>query len=397
MTTGGKFWSPATLVIILTRNRPRTLRRCINTAFQSIGIADTLIVLDDSDEWYVQENHAVLTNGATATPIVHISTVALLNVLKQYLPTSALEWTKRTAQRDIAPIRNASLILSKCFEAGHVLLIDDDITGFDIRVTRNWVARLAQKHHSVVVGAHIGGLDEADVITRLTRGIERACTCNNREDPTINVREVFTVTPKADEMQCETENVSGGYLSFRFPSAALEPFPPGYNEDWLWCLSLKGKRTASVFRIPQVVIHDPPVIREPSENDLLFEVRGDMVLMHKLDHYRACKRAGMPTNGDEWRTQENANKAPVTWVEELLTQIAEHEGACGAFISKQFSAFGLDLLGRMYAEGRFHLDWTRELESWKCQWERNRNSFCEAANHPLTAALISRVIKKERM
>src|SRR5215213_430505 len=163
MTTADRFWAPETLVIILTRNRPSTLSRCINVALQSIGIADTLVVLDDSDEWCVQENHAILTNEMMAAPIVHISAVALLNMLKQYLPPSALEWTKRTAQRDIAPIRNASLILSKCFEAGHVLLVDDDITGFDIRVTRDWVTRLAQKHYSVVVGAYIGGLDETDV------------------------------------------------------------------------------------------------------------------------------------------------------------------------------------------------------------------------------------------
>jgi hypothetical protein len=345
----------------------------------------------------LQENHAVLAKGTTATPIVHISAVALLNMFKQYLPPSALGWTKKTAQRDIAPIRNASLILSKYFEAGHVLLVDDDITGFDIRVTRDWVTHLVQTHCSVVVGAHIGGLDETDVISRLAQGIERACSCTNTGGLTDSVRQLFTVTPKAGEIQCEVENVSGGYLSFRFASSDLEPFPPGYNEDWLWCLSLKGKNMASVFRIPQVVTHDPPLIREPSENDLLFELCGDVAFKRELDHYRACERARMPASDVERRMQQNDHKVPDIWVEELLTQVAKHKGECGAFISKQFRAFGLTLVGHMYAEGRFHLDWNHEFDSWKTRWERNRNSFCEAVNSPLMAALISRVIKKGRM
>ncbi|MGA9768384.1 MAG: hypothetical protein WBV94_05040 [Blastocatellia bacterium] len=401
MTAEVKFWAPDTLVIILTRNRPRTLRRCVNIALESIGIADTLVILDDSDEWYVQENHAVLRNRTPrATPIVHMSTRDLLDMLKQYLPTSALEWTNRMAQRDIAPIRNASLILSKCFEAGHVLLVDDDIVGFDISVTRYWLTRLAQKYSNVVVGAHIGGLDETDVISRITRGIKRACSCANTESQSISVRESFTVMPKADEMQRETEMVSGGYLSFRFTSGVTEPFPPGYNEDWLWCLSLQSKRMASVFRIPQIVIHDPFVIRKPSENDLFFELRGDVALQRELARYKTCKRASMPTarqSGEEWSTQQYDHDAPETWVKELLTQAAEHGRECGAFIANQFRAFGLKLIKRMYIEGRFHLDWNQEFDLWKAQSERNRNSFCEAMNNALTSDLVGSVIQKGKM
>lgn len=400
MTTAGKFWLPDTLVIILTRNRPRTLLRCINIALQSIGNADALVVLDDSDEWYVQENHVILTNiMRSVTPIVHISADALLCMLKQYLPTSAQEWTRKTAQRDIAPIRNASLILTNCFNPRYVLLIDDDIVSFDTSVTRYWTTQLAQKTGSVVVGAHIGGLDERDIISRLSHGIKRACSCANSESPSINTRDSFTVTLKADEIPYRTEIVSGGYLSFRFTSRILEPFPPGYNEDWLWCLSLHSKGVVPVFRIPQVVVHDPPVIRIPEEDDLLFELRGDVAVQQELAHYRSCC-AAMTTvrqNGDEWLGEQYDHGAPEDWIEELLTQFAEHGSQCAASIADQLGTFGLTLIKRMYVEGRFHLDWNHEFDLWKAQLEKNRNSFCEAVSSALTVELVSSYIQKGKM
>ena len=392
MMTAGKFWAPHTLAIILTRNRPRTLRRCVINALQSTGIADALIVLDDSDEEYVRENHLILTNiTGNVTPIVHIPAVALLGMLKQYLPTSALEWTQRTAQRDIAPVRNASLVLSNCFNPRHVLLIDDDIVNFDISVTQYWITQLAQQHDSVVVGAYIGGLDERDIISRLSRGIRQACSCVSTDDPSVSIHDAFTVTAEIDGKLYETEIVSGGYLSFSFTPGILEPFPPGYNEDWLWCLSLQTERIASVFRIPQVVIHDPPLIRKPSENDILFEMRGDVAFQREVAHYRSCKGTKIfrESRSDKGcRSEQSDHDSPEIWVKELLSQIKEHKTECCAYIMNQFRDFGLELIKCMYAEGRFHLDWNHEFNLWKAQSEKNRNSFFEAVNSDLTVEIV---------
>src|SRR5215212_6270446 len=115
MSTSSKFWFPNTLIIILTRNRPRTLRRCVEMALKSSGSADALLILDDSTEQYRQRNRTVLLELLrTQTSVVHLAVRDCIKTLTNYLPASALEWSKRTARRDIAPMRNVSLILSRC-------------------------------------------------------------------------------------------------------------------------------------------------------------------------------------------------------------------------------------------------------------------------------------------
>src|SRR6202034_2698325 len=71
--------------------------------------------------------------------------------------------------------------------------------------------------------------------------------------------------------------VSAGYLAFRLPHTALFAFPPGYNEDWVWCLIHGIVSQIQIRSLGEVVMHDPPVLRQFSEADLLFELMGDIV------------------------------------------------------------------------------------------------------------------------
>jgi hypothetical protein len=110
--------------------------------------------MDDSDECYVKENHAILIDRPPSLiPIVHISAKALLCMLNQHLPTSAQSWIRKTALRDIAPVRNASLLVSNCFNPGYVVLIDDDIENFDISITRRWIKQLARGRPRLLIMA----------------------------------------------------------------------------------------------------------------------------------------------------------------------------------------------------------------------------------------------------
>src|SRR6185295_18606713 len=102
MPRRSKFWTPISLVIVLTRNRPRTLGRCVDVALKSLGRSDALIVLDDSTKAYQRRNHSVLVeNLRRQTSVMHLSVQRCIDTLTTYLPASALEWTERTAQRDI--------------------------------------------------------------------------------------------------------------------------------------------------------------------------------------------------------------------------------------------------------------------------------------------------------
>jgi hypothetical protein len=399
MSTRNKLWRPNTLIIILTRNRPRTLRRCVETALKSSGCADAFIILDDSTEQHRRRNRAVLLELLRTQTFVHLAVRDCIKAITNYLPASALEWSKRTARRDIAPMRNISLILSQCFQAEHILLVDDDITEFDIAITRDWVKDLAEEYGSVVVGAHIGGVDETDTISRLESAIQRACTCTRNGGQRISARESFTVIPKWTEDVSRSEFVSGGYLSFKFGASVLElePFPPGYNEDWLWCLSLQQKGKASVFRIPQVIKHDPMVIRSPNEDDVFFELRGDVALENEMAGQVLIREQEISAPSAEAAcTQEFDNHGPDRRTEKLLMQIQLHEEQCRTYLFDQFRPFGLEVIKRLQADLRLRLDWSNELHQWKLQSIRNRDSFFEAMHSRVTDKL-SELIEKGRL
>ena len=51
---------------------------------------------------------------------------------------------------------------------------------------------------------------------------------------------------------------SSGYMIFAFNQKKPIPFPPGYKEDWLWCIENNRRGIAEIFRLPQQVLHDPP-------------------------------------------------------------------------------------------------------------------------------------------
>jgi len=371
----------------------------VDIALKSIGRSDALIVLDDSTKRYRRKNHAVLLeNFRGQTSVMHLPVRDCINALTKYLPASALEWTKRTAQRDIAPIRNVSLILSRCFQTEHILLVDDDIGEFDVATTRHWVKDLAEKYGSVVAGAHIGGVDETDIISRLESGIKRACTCAHNGGGRISARESFTVIPVATEDPNRSEFVSGGYLSFKFAPDVLEPFPPGYNEDWLWCLSLQQRGMASIFRIPQVVKHDPIVIRRPNEDDVFFELRGDVALQNeRAREVSDCRPEGRLVGSDDaCGEQADDSDGPERRVEKLFTQVEQHQDQCGSFISDQFRPFGLEVLKRMQADLLLRLDWGDEFQRWKLQSVKSRDSFFEAMHGSVTEKL-SQFIEKGRL
>jgi hypothetical protein len=364
---------------------------------KSIDRADALIVLDDSTKQYRLKNHAVLLDSLRGQmSVAHLSVRDCINAFTKYLPASALVWSKRTAQRDIAPIRNVSLILSRCFQTEHILLVDDDITEFDVATTRSWMRGLLEEYGSVVAGAHIGGVDETDIISRLEGGIRRACTCGKNNEKRISARESFTVSPVSAETVSRSEFVSGGYLSFKFASGEIEPFPPGYNEDWLWCLSLRSKAKASVFRIPQVVTHQPVKLRRPTENDIVFELRGDVAVQFEIASYRSYGPRLVRAGSDGNRHLQGDGDGPERWVEMLLAEAEQHKERCGASIADQFGPFGLEVVKRMHQDRRLGLDWEGEFDRWKEQSARNRDSFREAMGSEVTTELASALIEKGR-
>lgn len=265
--------------LVLTRDRPETLRRCVATALSSLGAQDMLTIVDDSGSTAYSANSALLATplNARLPTQVHLSTGRAREIIERSLDAPALLWLAKMAPRDIAPLRNLSLLLSVVVPADMTILIDDDIHGFDLVATYHRTITLATTSCGVIVGADIGGINEQDTITRLADAINRI-----DKEPSISfsesIRDLFHVHAfsGAGERN-DSRYVSAGYLAFRLLPEQLFAFPPGYNEDWLWCLLHAANAQVRIVHSGDSVIHDPPSVLKPTRDDLRFELIGDLV------------------------------------------------------------------------------------------------------------------------
>jgi hypothetical protein len=263
--------------IILTRDRPATLQRCIATALSSLGDMDILTILDDSTPELCSANHHLLATAPSSARRVHLPTSNCRDSLSRIASQPSPVWLDKVAPRDIAPHRNISLLLSEAIPAQTTILIDDDIHRFDLATTHRRTKALSDGCPGFIAGADIDGISELDVITRLGDAIDRATAAADGDIS--SHRELFRARKGSPPILGRPRKyVSAGYLAFRLPDSALFAFPPGYNEDWLWCLMHSTVSQVQVVSSGEVVIHDPPGLRQLTRADLLFELMGDVVL-----------------------------------------------------------------------------------------------------------------------
>ena len=72
--------------------------------------------------------------------------------------------------------------------------------------------------------------------------------------------------------------MSAGYTAYSIPTTKLTAFPPGYNEDWLWCVLQRRDCGTRILKTSQLVLHKPSRLRQPTCDDVRFELRGDLIL-----------------------------------------------------------------------------------------------------------------------
>lgn len=366
MTAEGARNHPVTRIhaIVLTRNRPETLRRCIATALASLGPQDMLTILDDSLPTVSPINAALLAVTPTmpAPTRVHLSIPRAHAVITNSVSASALLWLSKTAPRDIAPLRNLSLLLSTAVPAETTILIDDDIHGFDLIATHRKFSVLAQSSRSLIVGADIGGINEMDTITRLTDAIDmlKKIPAGVKIE---SIRDLFHV--RGSPSLCMGSNfryVSAGYLAFQLPSERIFAFPPGYNEDWLWCLLHDGNANVQILRSGETVIHDPPLVRIPTREDVIFELVGDLVFDYleeqNVGNYfdPQVALAGLL----EWLPSPAS--MPSARALELVDK-AQSLSQNGIFLPV-LEEYGLAILRDMLRAGELEIDESRVLNTW---------------------------------
>jgi hypothetical protein len=264
--------------IVLTRDRPETMRRCIATALNTMSCGDALTVIDDSTDDYRHTTFDILRHRPYGHEVAvrHIPSALLTSAIKKGRQGLAV-WLDRTGSRDIAPLRNLSLLLSTLLPSETTVLIDDDMCSYDINLLHHAVTSASQGSGMAVVGADISGINENDTISRLDNALDVIATSIPNEEP-VSTSKLFGVSTSLSEYGAGfPQYASGGYLGFHLTTDRLFAFPPGYNEDWLWCILHQTLPGVGVSRSPEVVVHDPPSVRQTTRDDFLFELSGDLV------------------------------------------------------------------------------------------------------------------------
>lgn len=362
--------------VILTRNRPDVLARCVQTALSTLGPDDLVTVLDDSSAMISHANAAALSQAArrASAHLIHLWAQQVCDVVAQATDGRSIMWQSRIAPRDISVLRNVALLLSAAVGAKTTVLVDDDICSFDLEVTHRTLGTLSPVSGAVVVGAEINGTTEQDTVTRLSDALRMLKS--NVDYPVMRTEELFRV-PSGLKSRCADlcGCISAGYMAFRLSSRDLFAFPPGYNEDWLWCLLHGAGRDTRLLWSDQSVLHEPPVLRQSTREDILFELAGDFIVDCLME-----VRNGRPT-GPELVLEELAEHTPTFSVmpsvraEEVVAQARALCGNGHVHALAGLESYGLSILGDMLHSGELEMDGSRSLRAWGADAVAKHRSF----------------------
>ena len=374
-----KFGSIRIHAIILTQDRTEVLERSVDTALMKLRRYDVLTVLDDSAARVATENANLLATVARKSPamVSHLMPAQLYEAIVEVTGGSAQEWQSRTAPRDIAPLRNLALLLSAAVGARTTILIDDDICGFDLELTHERFDQLTTGSQGLIMGAEIGGQSEMDALTRLHESIRR-----------LESRQINCTASSYDMEDIDGGWVSAGYMAFNLHPTQLFAFPPGYNEDWLWCLlhSISGK--ARVVRSEQVVQHAPPEPRRATPSDILFELAGDLVFDCLCVHREAKKRTPLATLGALAQYTSSPEVLPTARIAEVMA--LAHQSTSDGPVRSCLNDSGLSAVEAILRSGELYMRERTILQDWCADAITKHTSYSslpahEAIQHAMAA------------
>lgn len=384
--------------VILTRDRTDVLARCIETALSTLGPSGALTILDDSSSPAVLVNAAILTEAArhSSAGITHIRAEELHDAIAGATNGRRALWQSKTAPRDIAPLRNLSLLISAAVDAHTTVLVDDDICGFDLMGTHEMLDAFGCGPEGVVAGAAIGGTTEQDTVTRLSDAL---CVLETKAHNTATpIEELFRVPPDSDGRGGDGFGVpSAGYMAFRLPSARLFAFPPGYNEDWLWCLLHEADGETRVVRTNQAVAHEPPLLRRSTRGDILFELAGDLVL-DCLAERRTGNRRGPEATLDELaRREPDPSVMPLVRANELLEEACRLADNGHKRTLLELACYGLRTLEDMRRSGELEMDGGPMLRAWSSDAVAKHQSFAATLRTASAGFAVTASLRKGRL
>jgi hypothetical protein len=357
-----------------------------------------LTVLDDSSAPIRRSNAEILTEASrrSTTLVSHLLTEELHEALAQANGRPRALWQSKIAPRDIAPLRNLSLLISAAINANTTVLVDDDICGFSLDATHQMLEARRRRGRGLVAGVAIGGISEQDTITKLSDAMRllESKACGH----TVSVAELFRVSPDFDYGRPDRcQWVSAGYLAFHLPATRLFAFPPGYNEDWLWCLLHDAIGDTCLYRAEQTVVHAPPFLRRSTREDILFELAGDLVL-----DYLAARPRGERCRADEaleglGQLRPHPSCMPPVRAEEVLEKARELSGRAHRRALLELETYGLGVLRAMRRSGELEMEQSSVVKDWSVDAAAKHRSFAATLGTATALVAVGAMLQEGRL
>jgi hypothetical protein len=364
-----------------------------------------LTVLDDSCPATVHANASMLADAArlSRAHLTHLLAEQVHNVIARATGGPMALWQERTAPRDIAPLRNLSLLLSAAVDAQTTVLVDDDISCFDLDITHCMLDTFEYGHRGVIAGAEIGGTTEQDTVTRLSEALQLLETRGH--NTVVPAEQLFRVQrPPNDDDRSSARSpwASAGYLAFRLAPTRLFAFPPGYNEDWLWCLLHDGGGDTLVLRANQAVVHAPLLLRRSTRDDIVFELAGGLVL-----DYLVQRRDGRPRRPGavlEGLAQHPPDPCVMPLVraervraERVLQLARQLLGNGHGRAMPELEGYGLRVLREMLRLGDLEMDGNAMLNDWSRDAAAKHTSFAATLGIATARASLCAMLEERRL
>ena len=287
---------PKTLIILLTHNRPKILKRCISNAIKHSKTASNArwVIMDDSSIEYTQKNLDVLNEFVSlGLDIIHITESKRLEFF-EIISTHTLNKDyeiifEKSYHRDISGLRNFGLFLNFIFKSNLVFFVDDDMmTCVDSNNNKICFFDYVQKNYdnskNYIVGSTLMGILDESYIGRFTYLINHGMNSIFEQDRGLSYSEIdwnFKENPLWIDSIPPSEkhftHTSAGLLGFSLNPNSVIPFPSGYNEDWNWCLLQTALHGTKINKTDLTAFHSPSSFFKPKQEGILWEMIGECI------------------------------------------------------------------------------------------------------------------------
>lgn len=370
------------VVAVLTKDRPDVLARSLSVlADHHPGIA--VVVIDDSAaQSAVEKNRRAIFRAASLGAAHHITGAAVSALCREVDDATGRRGAlgpllSRPTPRDISGLRNLALVASSALRPSTIFCIDDDVVAcVPRRGLPCFLDAVSSRHRNrrnAVIGARMGGIADDSYAGRLCRLCESGAgagaallgheggilppSAGWRSDRNPLWTEPAVRRPRARRVQ----HVSGGMMAARIGPRHAVPFPPGYNEDWNWCLLQSMLEGTEVLVDGHPAYHSPPGLHRPDAAGIAWETLGDIMLYSLRRAAAAGARRTLPSLRRRVQRDISGGYAvgEITYTIGLLDELSAGRGRAAARASEhraELSAAasllrGMDL--RAYAAGWF--------------------------------------------